>query len=160
MKACWELGVFFLNFGIEVSGQLHTSSALPSENYLPYPLNMKLSGSQCSFWRIVADKILSGGGNRTTGWTLKSHESYPAFCGTQRFISVFSRSFHLTVFPARWIKSTPSHPLKWRSIMMFFPTCAELFQVIRLLGLYRFNRRTIKMITDVKFLALFMLIRR
>jgi len=52
---------------MEVSGQLHTSAALPPENYQSYALNMKLAGCQYSFGRTVVEKILSAGGNRTTG---------------------------------------------------------------------------------------------
>ena len=52
---------------IEVSIQLHTSAALPPENYQSYALYMKLAGCKYSFWQIVIEKILSAGGNRTTG---------------------------------------------------------------------------------------------
>jgi hypothetical protein len=52
---------------IEVIGQLHTSAALPPENYQSYALTMKLAGCKYSFGRIVIEKVLSAGGNRTTG---------------------------------------------------------------------------------------------
>jgi len=33
------------------------------------------------------------------------------YYGTRRFITMFTRPLHWTVFWARWIQSTPTHPL-------------------------------------------------
>jgi hypothetical protein len=58
---------FLTSAKIEVSGQFHTSAAVPPGNYQSYALNMKLAGCQRTFGRIVIEKILSAGGNQTTG---------------------------------------------------------------------------------------------
>jgi len=59
--------LFLTSAKTEVSGQLLTSAAVPPENYQSYALNVKLAGCQYSFGRIVIKKVLSAGGNRTTG---------------------------------------------------------------------------------------------
>jgi len=43
-----------------------------------------------------------------------------AIYGTWRFITVFRRAHHLTLFWARWVQSKPSHPVSLRSILILF----------------------------------------
>jgi hypothetical protein len=43
---------------------------------------------------------------------------FPAFYGTRRFITVFTRACHWSLSWARWIQSTSSHTLSVRSIMI------------------------------------------
>ena len=42
----------------------------------------------------------------------------PAFYGTQRFITAFTRAHHLFMFWTRPIQSVPPHPTSWRSILI------------------------------------------
>jgi len=43
-------------------------------------------------------------------------QELPAFHGTWRFITVFTRAYHWSLFWARIMQSTPSHPISLRSI--------------------------------------------
>jgi hypothetical protein len=45
-------------------------------------------------------------------------KKFPAFYGTRRFITVFTRTRHWSLSWARWIQSTPSHTVSLRSILM------------------------------------------
>jgi hypothetical protein len=45
-------------------------------------------------------------------------KKYPAFYGTQKFITVFTRARHWLQSWARCIQSTPSHPISLRSILI------------------------------------------
>jgi hypothetical protein len=36
---------------------------------------------------------------------------FPTFCGTRRFITMFTRARHWSLSWARWIQSTPPHPI-------------------------------------------------
>jgi hypothetical protein len=42
-------------------------------------------------------------------------KKFPTFYGMKRFITVFTRAHHWSLFWARWIQSTPSHPVSLRS---------------------------------------------
>jgi hypothetical protein len=42
----------------------------------------------------------------------------PAFYGTSRYTVMFTRSSHLALFWAKWIKFTLSHPISLRSILI------------------------------------------
>jgi hypothetical protein len=42
---------------------------------------------------------------------------FPAFYKTNRFITVFTRAHYWPLSWARWIQSTPSHPISLRSIL-------------------------------------------
>ena len=44
----------------------------------------------------------------------------PAFCGTRRFITAFTRARHLSLFWARSIQSMPFHPTYWRFISILY----------------------------------------
>jgi hypothetical protein len=46
-------------------------------------------------------------------------ENFPAFYGTRRFITVFTRAFHWSLSWARSIQSIPSHPISLRSLKLF-----------------------------------------
>ena len=43
---------------------------------------------------------------------------FPALYGTRRFITAFTTAHHLSLSWARSIKSLPSHPTSWRSILI------------------------------------------
>jgi hypothetical protein len=45
-------------------------------------------------------------------------ENFPAFYGTRRFITAFTRALHRSLSWARSIQSLPSHPTSLRSILM------------------------------------------
>jgi len=45
-------------------------------------------------------------------------KNFPAFYGTQRFITVFTRACHWSLFSAKWIQSTHSQPISLKSILM------------------------------------------
>jgi len=38
-------------------------------------------------------------------------DKFPTFCGTRRFVTLFTRTCHWSLFWARCTKSTPSHPV-------------------------------------------------
>ena len=49
----------------------------------------------------------------------QSVKNFPAFYGTQRFITAFTRAHHLSLSWARSIQSVPHpHPTSWRSILI------------------------------------------
>jgi hypothetical protein len=50
---------------------------------------------------------------------------FPAFYGTPRFITAFTRARHMSLFWASSIQSMPSHPTSWRSILILF-SCLRL----------------------------------
>jgi hypothetical protein len=45
-------------------------------------------------------------------------KKFPAFYGTRRFITVFTTVCHWPPSRARWLQSTPSHPISLRSILI------------------------------------------
>jgi hypothetical protein len=45
-------------------------------------------------------------------------KKFPAFYGTQRFITTFTTARHLSLFRARSIQSMPPHPASRRSILL------------------------------------------
>jgi hypothetical protein len=47
-------------------------------------------------------------------------KNFPAFYGTQRFITVFTRDLHWSIFLTRSIQSIPSHPISLRSILILY----------------------------------------
>ena len=49
----------------------------------------------------------------------QSVKKFPAFYGTRRFITAYTRARHLSLSWARSIQSTPAHPTSWRSILIF-----------------------------------------
>jgi hypothetical protein len=49
---------------------------------------------------------------------LRSLKKFPAFYETQKFITVFTRALHWSLFWARSIQSTPSHRICLRSILI------------------------------------------
>jgi hypothetical protein len=46
------------------------------------------------------------------------HKKSPTFYGTRRFITVFTRAPHWSLFWDRWMKSIPSHPISLISILI------------------------------------------
>jgi hypothetical protein len=47
-------------------------------------------------------------------------KNFPACYGIRRFITVFTRALHRSLFWARSIQSIPSHPIYLRSILILF----------------------------------------
>jgi hypothetical protein len=47
-------------------------------------------------------------------------ERFPTFCGTPHFPTLLTTACHLSLYWARWIQSTPSWPIPWESIFIFF----------------------------------------
>jgi hypothetical protein len=45
---------------------------------------------------------------------------FPAFCGTWSFITISTRACHMFLSWDRWIQSTPSHHISWRSVLILF----------------------------------------
>jgi hypothetical protein len=45
-------------------------------------------------------------------------KNFPAYYGTRRFNTVFTRALHWSLSWARWIQSKPSHPISVRSILI------------------------------------------
>jgi hypothetical protein len=60
--------------------------------------------------------------DQSPSWEANSHstsqEIFPAFYGTQRFITVFTTCLQWSLSWARWIQSTSSHPISLRSILI------------------------------------------
>ena len=53
-------------------------------------------------------------------------KKFPAFYGTRRFITAFTRARHLTLSWVRSIQPMPPHPTSWRSILISFYQCLGL----------------------------------
>ena len=64
--------------------------------------------SMVSWNRVILEKL--------TGFQLV--KKFPAFYGTQRFITAFKSVRHLSLSWARSIQSILSHPTSWRSILI------------------------------------------
>jgi hypothetical protein len=47
-------------------------------------------------------------------YSMELSTSFPAFCGTRRFIAAFTRALYLLLSTARPIQSTPTHPISPR----------------------------------------------
>ena len=47
-------------------------------------------------------------------------KKFPAFYGTRRFITAFTKARHLSLSWARSIQYIPQHPTSWRSILILF----------------------------------------
>ena len=45
-------------------------------------------------------------------------KKFPTFCGARRFITTFTSARHLSLSWARSVKSVPSDPASWRSILI------------------------------------------
>jgi hypothetical protein len=54
-------------------------------------------------------------------------KNFPAFYGTQRFIIVFTRALHWSLFWARSIQFIPPQPVSLRSILILSPTYVLVF---------------------------------
>jgi hypothetical protein len=75
----------------------------PSENYITQSLAHSWS------WALF-EKLL----------IVRPLKKFPAFYGTQRFITVFTRAIHWYLSWARSIQSIPSHPVSLRPILILF----------------------------------------
>jgi len=67
-------------------------------------------------WSRVLEKL--------TGFQLV--KKFPAFHGTQRFITAFTSARHLSLSWASSIQSIPPHPTSWRSILLSSHLCLGL----------------------------------
>jgi hypothetical protein len=47
-------------------------------------------------------------------------KNFPTFYGARRFITVFTRALHWSLFSVRSIQSIPPHPISLRSILILF----------------------------------------
>jgi len=74
-----------------------------------------------------------------TTWSRVLHEKlygfqlikkFPKFYGTRRFIPAFASARHLSLSWACSIQSITPHPTSWRSILIFSPINAWVFQVV------------------------------
>jgi hypothetical protein len=54
---------------------------------------------------------------KLTGFQLV--KKFPAYYGTRRFITAYTRPRHLSLTWARSMESMPPHPTSWRSILVF-----------------------------------------
>jgi hypothetical protein len=50
--------------------------------------------------------------------SLQPLKNFPVFYGTRRFITVFTRALHWSLSWATSLKSTPSHPITLRSVLI------------------------------------------
>jgi hypothetical protein len=58
---------------------------------------------------------------QSPSWEVNSHsasQKITHFYGTRRFIAVFTRARHWFLSWARWIQSTPAHPISLRHILI------------------------------------------
>jgi hypothetical protein len=78
----------------------------------------------CSVWRDLQFTWLT---HHSRSWALLEKppivqllKSFPAFYGTRKFVTVFTRALHWSLSWARSIQSIPSHPISLRSIIILF----------------------------------------
>ena len=60
-------------------------------------------------------------------------KKFPAFYGTRKFITVLTSASHLSLPWASLIQFIPPHPTSWRSILIYLPIYAWVFQVVAFL---------------------------
>jgi hypothetical protein len=75
----------------------------------------------CSLFRYLITHLL----NHSWSWSLLEKlpivqllKNFPAFYGTRRFVTVFTRALHWSLSWARSIQSIPVHPISLRSILI------------------------------------------
>ena len=73
---------------------------------LVYVIRMNFSLTPCS--RVLLEKLIGS----------QPVKKFPAFYGTRRFITAFTRPRHLSLSWASWIQSTPPRPTAWGSILI------------------------------------------
>jgi hypothetical protein len=79
-----------------------------------------------AFWLVIMwDHLLTHSLTHSWSWTLleklpilQQLKNFPAFYGTRRFITAFTRALHWSLSWARSIQSIPSHPNSHRSILI------------------------------------------
>jgi hypothetical protein len=91
----WSNGVFSVRF---VTALTHNKLFSPDVLVLPIALT--------PWSRGLLEKL-------TVSQLVKK---FPAFCGTWRFITAYTRARHLSLSWASSIQSVPPHPTSWRSI--------------------------------------------
>jgi hypothetical protein len=60
-------------------------------------------------------------------------KNFPAFYGTRKFFTVFTRAFQWSLSWARSIQAIPPHPVSLRSILILSPTFVLVFLVVSFL---------------------------
>jgi len=94
---------------------------LRTQNYIECTLLRSLhtySLSPCS--TVLLEKLTS----------FQLVKKFPTFYGTRRFITAFTNARHLSLSWVSSIKSMPTHPTSWRSVFIYPPFYAEVFQVV------------------------------
>jgi len=64
-------------------------------------------------------------------------KKFLAFCGTWRFITVFTRTRHCSPSWTRCMQSTPCRPISLRSVVILPPICASIFRVVSSLPVFQ-----------------------
>jgi hypothetical protein len=59
-------------------------------------------------------------------WEAQLAKKFPAFCGTRRFIAVFTTAHHCFLFWAKWSQSTPHLLIPWSRVLLEKPTVTQL----------------------------------
>ena len=87
------------------------------------------------FWQLIIRPMAI----YLTPWSTALHEQpavsqpvnkFPVFYRTWKFITVFTRACHLSLYSARSIPFPPSHPGSWWFIVICSPTWTCVFQVV------------------------------
>ena len=105
---------FFEEWGWGWAGSLDTVrfSRISSERYIKLKTSVKcmsiLTYLLTPWSRVLLEKL--------TDFNLV--KKFPAFYGTRKFITAFTRAQHLSLSWASPIQSVPSHPNSWRSILI------------------------------------------
>jgi hypothetical protein len=76
--------------------------------------------SQTAWSRVLYDKLVAP----------KLDKKFPLFYGTRKFITLFTTAHHLSLYWARSIQSTPSHPISLRFVQYYPPIYAAVFQAV------------------------------
>jgi len=101
-----SLGYFSLSW---VSCQPTHPSTYPRDllpTYLPNYLTNKQTNKQTLWSSVLRKKLI----------VTQLLKKLPTFFGTRRFITVFTKTNHLSLSWARCIQSTSSHPVSWTSV--------------------------------------------
>jgi hypothetical protein len=94
--------------------------------------------------------IISTSGNWTWSHQARNQvtqlvSKFPAFCGTRRFITMFTRARHWSLSWARCIHSTPSHPVSLRHILIL---SSHVYQGLPS-GFFRFSNQELLCISHL-----------